>query len=95
MYVIQKTPDGVVYAKYETSTEPAGSVAELIEKALFDARVIPCTYQKTETGWAVTPAQAPEIAGVECEPTPEPPPTAEEQLRADVDYIAAMTGVEL
>ena len=28
-------------------------------------------------------------------PTPEPPPTAEEQLRADVDYIAAMTGVEL
>lgn len=31
-------------------------------------------------------------------PTPtstEPPPTPTEQLRADVDYIAAMTGVEL
>lgn len=34
------------------------------------------------------------------EPLPEPEPveqepTAEEQLRADVDYIAAMTGIEL
>lgn len=31
-------------------------------------------------------------------PAPEPtelPPTPTEQLRADVDYIAAMTGVEL
>ena len=26
---------------------------------------------------------------------PEPEPTAEDRLRADVDYIAAMTGVEL
>lgn len=26
---------------------------------------------------------------------PEPPPTPQEQLRADVDYIAIMTGVEL
>ena len=26
---------------------------------------------------------------------PAPPPTAQEQLRADVDFIAAMTGVEL
>lgn len=26
---------------------------------------------------------------------PAPPPTAEEQLRADVDYIAIMTGVSL
>lgn len=26
---------------------------------------------------------------------PTPPPTAQEQLRADVDFIAAMTGVEL
>lgn len=26
---------------------------------------------------------------------PVPPPTAEEQLRADVDYIAIMTGVQL
>lgn len=28
-------------------------------------------------------------------PEPEPKPTQEEQLRADVDFIAAMTGVEL
>ena len=26
---------------------------------------------------------------------PEPPPSAQEQLRADVDFIAAMTGVSL
>lgn len=26
---------------------------------------------------------------------PEPPPTAQEQLRADVDYIAAMGGIQL
>lgn len=26
---------------------------------------------------------------------PEPPPTAQEQLRADVDYIAALGGIEL
>ena len=29
-----------------------------------------------------------------CNP-PEPEPTAEDQLRADVDYIAAMTGITL
>ncbi len=28
-------------------------------------------------------------------PIPEPPPSAQEQLRADVDYLAMMTGVEL
>lgn len=36
-------------------------------------------------------------AGVvpEPEPQPEPEPTEMEQLRADVDFIAAMTGVSL
>ena len=29
------------------------------------------------------------------EPEPEPEPTPEEQLRADVDYIAAMAGLKL
>ena len=29
------------------------------------------------------------------EPVPEPAPTEDEQLRADVDFIAAMTGVTL
>lgn len=28
-------------------------------------------------------------------PEPEPQPTKTEQLRADVDYIAAMTGIDL
>ena len=31
----------------------------------------------------------------EPEPTPEPQPSEVERLRADVDYIAIMTGVEL
>ena len=37
------------------------------------------------------------VAGVipEPEPIPEAEPTEMEQLRADVDYIAIMTGVEL
>lgn len=34
-------------------------------------------------------------AAADAEPTPEPAPTPEEQLRADVDYIAIMTGVVL
>ena len=36
-------------------------------------------------------------AGVvpEPEPEPEPEPTETEQLRADIDYLAAMTGVTL
>ena len=38
----------------------------------------------------LTPGQMPER-----EPAPEPEPTAEERLRADVDYLAIMTGVEL
>lgn len=31
----------------------------------------------------------------EPEPLPEPEPTETEQLRADIDFIAAMTGVSL
>ena len=38
----------------------------------------------------LTPGQMPEP-----EPAPEPEPTAEERLRADVDYLAIKTGVEL
>lgn len=42
----------------------------------------------TVTKW--TPGKIPEP-----EPEPEPEPTELEQLRADVDYIAMETGVEL
>lgn len=38
----------------------------------------------------LTPGQRPER-----EPAPEPEPTEVERLRADVDYLAIMTGVEL
>jgi len=33
--------------------------------------------------------------GPEPEPQPEPEPTEMEQLRADIDFVAAMTGVSL
>ena len=35
------------------------------------------------------------ITPLELPPAPEPEPTEEERLRADVDFIAAMTGIEL
>lgn len=38
----------------------------------------------------ITPTEKPEP-----EPAPEPVPTELEQLRADVDYLSIMTGVEL
>lgn len=42
----------------------------------------------TVTSWAALPIPEPE-------PTPTPAPTATEKLRADVDYIAVMAGVDL
>lgn len=36
-----------------------------------------------------------EAVAAELAALPAPPPTAQEQLRADVDYLAAMTGVTL
>ena len=45
---------------------------------------------------ALAEAISPEAVTVETLPDPDPaPPTETEQLRADVDYIAAMMGVEL
>ena len=44
------------------------------------SRVIPRTVEEMETDRAAIP---------------EPPPSPQEQLRADVDFIAAMTGVSL
>ena len=48
------------------------------------------------TEW-VEGATAEEIAQFEAEnPAPEPPePTEQEQMRADIEYLAIMTGVEL
>lgn len=45
-------------------------------------------------GAQVVPRAAEEIE-TERAAIPAPPPTEQEQLRADVDFIAAMTGVEL
>lgn len=43
-----------------------------------------------QTVIAMDPGEVPEL-----EPEPEPEPTEMEQLRADIDFIAAMTGVSL
>ena len=45
-------------------------------------------------GQAVQPRTEEEIAADRAA-IPEPLPSAQEQLRADIDYIAVMTGVEL
>ena len=48
--------------------------------------------------WGLERNGAGELVGltpVERPPEPLPEPTEEERLRADVDFIAAMTGVEL
>ena len=61
-----------------------------LEKAAWDC----CGYcdLTIEDGVLVdlTPGQIPEP-----EPVPEPEPTEAERLRADLDYLAVMTGVEL
>ena len=57
---------------------------------------IPATFPfvtLTVEGRTVTGMEPGEVP--EPEPEPEPEPTEMEQLRADVDFIAAMTGVNL
>ncbi|WP_242965705.1 toxin-antitoxin system toxin subunit [Flavonifractor sp. An4] len=66
------------------------AVPPQLEKTAWDC----CGYcdLKIENGVLVglTPGQVPEP-----EPAPEPEPTEAERLRADLDYLAVMTGVEL
>lgn len=59
--------------------EKAWSYLPFIDLTLYDGQIV---------GVAQGPIPDPE-------PEPDPEPTAEERLRADVDYIAAMTGVML
>ena len=63
-----------------------------------EGMVIPDTFpfvNLTAEDGVVTSMTAGVVAEPEPEPTPEPAPTEAEQLRADVDFIAAMTGVTL
>lgn len=64
------------------------AVPEALESAVWECGGY-CELELDEEGRLVgiTPTQRPE--------PPQPEPTEEEQLRADVDFIAAMTGVEL
>lgn len=64
------------------------AVPEELVQAVWDCGGF-CELTLDENGLltAITPTERPD--------QPEIEPTAEEQLRADVDYLAAMTGVEL
>ena len=60
-----------------------------VEKDVFDKIELPAKYVNGE--WVKTD-EAPQI---DYPPAPEREPTEAEQLRADIDYIAVMTGIEL
>jgi len=64
------------------------AVPRSLEQAVWDSGGY-CRLELDENGAlaAVTPTEKP--------PEPVPEPTAEERLRADVDYLAAMSGVDL
>ena len=64
------------------------AVPEALRRTVWDcAGYCELTLNREGNLTAVTPIARPE--------PPEPEPTGEEKLRADVDYLAAMTGVEL
>lgn len=66
------------------STSPAGFVNITVENNVVTSMEV--NQEALDAYIASLPEPGPEV---------DPEPTAEEQLRADVDYIAAMTGVEL
>lgn len=56
----------------------------------------PVTVTYTEEAYAIAQAEAYQgQITAEDDGAPAPPPTAQEQLRADVDFLAAMQGVAL
>ena len=79
--------------KYQLATEinrrpPAKSVMEAVLSGV--------TMPYTEANYAIAQAEAYQgQITAEDDGAPAPPPTAQEQLRADVDFLAAMQGVAL
>ena len=79
--------------KYKLATEINHGTPELpdIETVLSGV-----TMPYTEANYAIAQAEAYQgQITVEDDGVPAPPPTAQEQLRADVDFLAAMQGVGL
>ena len=79
--------------KYKLATEINHGTPELpdIETVLSGV-----TMPYTEANYAIAQAEAYQgQITVEDDGVPAPPPTAQEQLRADVDFLAAMAGVAL
>ena len=79
--------------KYKLATEINRGTPELpdIETVLSNV-TMPCTEANYQL--ALSEAWQGEVT-VEDDGVPAPPPTAQEQLRADVDFLAAMQGVTL
>ena len=79
--------------KYKLATEINHGTPELpdIETVLSNV-TMPCTAANYQL--ALSEAWQGEVT-VEDDGVPAPPPTAQEQLRADVDFLAAMQGVTL
>ena len=79
--------------KYQLATEVNHGTPEEpdIETVLFNVSM---PYTEANYQLALSEAWQGEVT-VEDDGVPAPPPTAQEQLRADVDFLAAMQGVTL
>lgn len=79
--------------KYRLATEVNHGTPEEpdIETVLFNVSM---PYTEANYQLALSEAWQGEVT-VEDDGVPAPPPTAQEQLRADVDFLAAMQGVTL
>lgn len=79
--------------KYQLATEiNRGTPEEPDIEMVLSAVTMP--YTETNYSLALSEAYQGEVT-VEDDGQPEPEPTAQEQLRADVDFLAAMQGVTL
>lgn len=82
-YKVERCLDGYI---------PAENERLLSSQAEAEAFPVPCRWDEETQAWVFAPV--PEGAYPPVEPVPEPPSELE-RLRADVDFIAAIQGVEL
>ena len=79
--------------KYQLATEINHGTPEEPD---IETLLSPVTVTYTEEAYAIAQDEAYQgQITVEDDGVPAPPPTAQEQLRADVDFLAAMQGVAL
>lgn len=85
-YKVEQCPDGYI---------PAGNELLLTSQAEAEAFPIPCRWDEETQAWVFAPVPEGAYPPVELEPEEPEPPSELERLRADVDFIAAIQGVEL